>query len=155
MIFFKQFKYNLTTLERESRSDGSYFEVREGRSHDIQYIIFGLPTENGQTIEVSAQKNVIESNALLANNLFGAITVIIMFSAIIFAAWYANKFTKPLIAMNQVTRGMAQMDFSRKCTAKGKDELSELARSINVLSDSLDATLKDLQQKNPAARGGY
>ncbi|MFR7598132.1 MAG: hypothetical protein ACLUVI_13710 [Acutalibacteraceae bacterium] len=56
MIFFKQFKYNLTTLERESRSDGSYFEVREGRSHDIQYIIFGLPTENGQTIEVSAQK---------------------------------------------------------------------------------------------------
>ena len=84
--FFKQFKYNLTTLERESRSDGSYFEVREGRSHDIQYIIFGLPTENGQTIEVSAQKNVIESNALLANNLFGAITVIIMFSAIIFAA---------------------------------------------------------------------
>ena len=146
--FFKQFKYNLTTLERESRSDGSYFEVREGRSHDIQYIIFGLPTENGQTIEVSAQKNVIESNALLANNLFGAITVIIMFSAIIFAAWYANKFTKPLIAMNQVTRGMAQMDFSRKCTAKGKDELSELARSINVLSDSLDATLKDLQQKN-------
>ena len=29
-----------------------------------------------------------------------------------------------------------------------KDELSELARSINVLSDSLDATLKDLQQKN-------
>lgn len=145
---FQQFKHNLNTLERESREDGSYFEVREGRSHDIQYLVFGLPTDSGQTVEVFAQKNVIEANALLANNLFGAITVIIMLSAIVLAAWYANKFTRPLIAMNQVTRGMAQMDFSRKCTAKGKDELSELARSINVLSDSLDATLKDLQQKN-------
>lgn len=145
---FQQFKHNLNTLERESREDGSYFEVREGRSHDIQYLVFGLPTDSGQTVEVFAQKNVIEANALLANNLFGAITVIIMLSAIVLAAWYANKFTRPLIAMNQVTRGMAQMDFSRKCTSKGKDELSELARSINVLSDSLDATLKDLQQKN-------
>lgn len=143
-----QFKHNLTTLEREPRDDGSYFEVREGRSHDIQYLVFGLPTDSGQTVEVFAQKNVIESNALLANNLFGAITVIIMLSAIVLAAWYANKFTRPLIAMNQVTRGMAQMNFSRKCAVKGKDELSELARSINVLSDSLDATLKDLQQKN-------
>lgn len=145
---FQQFKHNLNTLERESREDGSYFEVREGRSHDIQYLVFGLPTDSGQMVEVFAQKNVIEANALLANNLFGAITVIIMLSAIVLAAWYANKFTRPLIAMNQVTRGMAQMDFSRKCTSKGKDELSELARSINVLSDSLDATLKDLQQKN-------
>lgn len=145
---FQQFKHNLTTLEREARADGSYFEVREGRSHDIQYLVFGLPTDTGQTVEVFAQKNVIESNALLANNLFGTITTIILFSTIILAAWYANKFTRPLIAMNRVTRGMAQMDFSNKCTAKGKDELSELARSINVLSDSLDETLQDLQQKN-------
>lgn len=143
-----QFKHNLTTLEREMRDDGSYFEVRGGRSHDIQYLVFGLPTEMGQTVEVFAQKNVIESNALLANNLFGAITVIMLLSSIVIAAWYANKFTRPLVAMNQVTRGMAQMDFSRKCTVKGKDELSELARSINALSDSLDETLLDLQQKN-------
>lgn len=144
----KQFKHYLNTIDRELRSDGSYFEVREGHTRDIQYLVFGLPTDDGQTVEVFAQKNVIESNALLANNLFGTITVIILLSAIVLAAWYANKFTRPLIAMNQVTRGMAQMDFSRKCTAKGKDELSELARSINVLSDSLDETLKDLQQKN-------
>lgn len=143
-----QFKHSLPTLERDEQKDGSYFEVREGRSHDIQYLVYGLPTESGQTVEVFAQKNVIESNAILANNLFGAITVIILLSAIILIAWFANKFTRPLIAMNQVTRGMAQMDFSRKCAVKGKDELSELARSINVLSDSLDTTLKDLQEKN-------
>ena len=64
-----QFKHNLTTLEREPRDDGSYFEVREGRSHDIQYLVFGLPTDSGQTVEVFAQKNVIESNALLEYNL--------------------------------------------------------------------------------------
>lgn len=143
-----QFKHNLPTLEREEREDGSYFEVREGRSHDIQYLVYGLPTASGQTVEVFAQKNVIESNAILANNLFGTITGIILLSAVILIAWFAHKFTRPLIAMNQVTRRMAQMDFSRKCTVKGKDELSELAKSINVLSDSLDATLKDLQEKN-------
>lgn len=147
-VLAQHFKHYLKAQNRELRKDGSYFEVRNGRTDGIQYLVFGLPTEAGQTVEVFAQKNVIDSNALLANNLFGAITVIIMLSAVVLAAGYANKFTRPLIAMNQVTRGMAQMDFSRKCTAKGKDELSELARSINVLSDSLDATLKDLQQKN-------
>ena len=43
---------------------------------------------------------------------------------------------------------MAKMDFSQKCPPYNNNEIGELGQSINVLSSSLDSTLRDLQKKN-------
>lgn len=77
------------------------------------------------------------------------ITSILALCATLVAIYfYSKKFTKPLIEMSSVTGGMADMDFSKKCEYGGNDEIGTLASSINELSDSLNSTLVDLNEKN-------
>lgn len=47
------------------------------------------------------------------------------------------KFTKPLKMMSAAAKSMAKGDFSRRIEVNGNDELNELARSFNYMSDSL------------------
>ena len=50
--------------------------------------------------------------------------------------------------MSRITEKMSNMDFSEKLDVKTNDEIGELSSSINHLSDSLDKTLQDLNEKN-------
>ena len=59
-----------------------------------------------------------------------------------------SKLTKPIVEINDITRNMAALNFDRKCKNYGQDEIGELGRSINTLSDKLDDTLIDLNDKN-------
>lgn len=62
------------------------------------------------------------------------IPIIIMFIALYTATY---NFTKPLKKMSSAAKRMAKGDFSCRISAKGSDEISELAQSFNYMSDSL------------------
>nr|WP_277991705.1 HAMP domain-containing sensor histidine kinase [Clostridium botulinum] len=43
---------------------------------------------------------------------------------------------------------MAKLDFTKKCTVKGEDEIGELSQSLNDLSDNLRISMEELQRAN-------
>lgn len=58
-------------------------------------------------------------------------------------------FTKPIEELNGIANGMANLDFSKKYRINdSEDEINELGRSINTLSDKLEDTIKELKQNN-------
>ena len=60
----------------------------------------------------------------------------------------SRRFTDPLIDMSEAADAMAGLDFSRKVAAGSEDEIGRLGRSLNLLSEHLEAAIAELQQSN-------
>lgn len=114
----------------------------------LQYMRYTSIAENGNIIKLYAQMNYL-GNAANATTRYVSIIAIATFALIMISLYfYLFHFTRPLLEMNKITRAMAKMDFSQKCPPYNNNEIGELGQSINVLSSSLDSTLRDLQKKN-------
>lgn len=61
---------------------------------------------------------------------------------------FANRFLKPVLAVNQATKQMAKLDFSKRIKVTSNDEIGELAQNINILSDELEGAITRLQATN-------
>ncbi len=61
---------------------------------------------------------------------------------------YSRTMTKPIVEMNRIAERMANLDFSTSSTIQSDDELGNLSRSLNTLSNNLDQSLKELQASN-------
>lgn len=131
-----------------SDTDGSFFEIQENAMSDTQFIVYGKSLNFGGDLEMYSKKTTIDSYADTAINVMLITSILALCATLVAIYFYSKKFTKPLIEMSSVTGGMADMDFSKKCEYGGNDEIGTLASSINELSDSLNSTLVDLNEKN-------
>ncbi len=139
-------KSNVISLKENT--DGSYFKVICPEGSQIQYILYAKDFKNGYYIEISTQINPIQENASLAVTVTTVITVLALGLALIFIFDYSRRFTKPLIQMNEVMKKIAALDFSVKTHIDRNDEIGTLAENINTVSDSLNAALTELREKN-------
>ena len=66
-----------------------------------------------------------------------------------FILFTTEKFTKPIEELNDIANRMTKLDFSRKYRIQDNDdEINELGRSINKLSDTLEDTISKLKKNN-------
>ncbi len=138
----------VTMSDRREFADGSYFETQLFERQNVKYIVYVRPMSFGGTLEMYSRKSNIDDNANAAITVTTVTSIAALLGALFAVYFYSKKFTKPLIEMRNVTKGIAETDFSRKCTAETRDEIGELAGSINQLSASLEETLADLSEKN-------
>ncbi len=139
---------NFKTTSQKVLRDGTSLDRLTDVDTGLQYMRYSLTSKNGNTIKIYAQMNYLE-NAANATTRYVSIIAIATFALIMLSLYfYLFHFTRPLVEMNKITRAMAKMDFSQKCPPYNNNEIGELGQSINVLSASLDNTLRDLQEKN-------
>lgn len=138
----------VTVSDHEDFEDGSCFEKRCFERENAAFLVYARTLSNGNTMELYCKTNVIDQSTQTALFFMACTGGLALLFALIFIYVYSGRFTKPLIEMRDVTKGIADMDFSRKCTDGAHDEIGELSGSINRLSDSLKGTLEDLNQKN-------
>lgn len=126
----------------------STFEKRQKLATSAEFFVLTSELDSGLVLHVYSSVAVVDSNVRAAVNVFSVITVIIclLMSTVIYL--FVSRFTKPLVEINDITKDMAALDFTRKCKHYGNDEIGELGDSINILSDTLDTTLMDLKDKN-------
>ncbi len=60
----------------------------------------------------------------------------------------SRRFTKPILEMAEIARRMSKLDFNVKYQVTGKDEVNELGRSLNTLSEQLETTISELKSAN-------
>lgn len=61
---------------------------------------------------------------------------------------YSNMVSKPLVTLNKSALKLAELDFSSKCTINSDDEIGNLSRTLNFLSQNLNSSLAELQTAN-------
>ncbi len=67
----------------------------------------------------------------------------------LFGAFFFSRYaTRPIVRMSKTAANIAELDFSWYCPDLREDEIGVLAKSINELSDKLNAALSSLQHQN-------
>ena len=61
---------------------------------------------------------------------------------------YTLLFAKPVKKLSAVSKAMANMDFSKKCASRRKDEIGDLARDLDVMAEALEEKMQTLSKKN-------
>lgn len=66
--------------------------------------------------------------------------------AVLASFYYSRQIARPLLRINRTTRQMADLDFSEKISITTKDEIGDLSRNINELSERLHSHILRLEQ---------
>ncbi|MFF8724987.1 ATP-binding protein [Streptomyces sp. NPDC015171] len=77
------------------------------------------------------------------------ITVFSMIATLLITQFVAHSLTMPLDEMNAVARSISYGDYTRRVKENRRDELGDLAQTINVMADELEA--QDNQRKELVA----
>lgn len=81
--------------------------------------------------------------------------LIFLFTGILFIlfTYLLSKYiSRPVVKISSVTKQISELNFAQKVPQKGKDELAELAGSINMMSDNLQNALEELHKSSKAAQ---
>lgn len=124
------------------------FGIYKKQITNSDFFVLSDSLDSGESVYIYSEVADVEETVWVAGRVYSFISglMIIIMSALFYLL--VAKFTKPLVEMNDITKDMAALDFGRKCGNYGKDEIGELGTSINTLSNTLDATLMDLKDKN-------
>lgn len=76
------------------------------------------------------------------------IYIVVFVSLLILLAsyYYSIKIAKPLLKINRTTEKIANLDFSETIAVHSHDEIGDLSRNINLLSNRLSMYIEQLQQ---------
>ena len=116
---------------------------------DNQYLMLKASLDNGYTAYIKIQVKPIKATVRVSNDLLLIIGVLMIIIAAIIASVIANKFTKPILQLNKLTKRMANLDFSQRFRISDtEDEINMLGRNINEMSDKLELTINRLRSNN-------
>ena len=125
-----------------------YLEI-DDTSNSLNYILLYGKLDNGYSLYIRIPIAPIEESVRISNNtliVIGIATVII--SAFV-ASLISKRFTSPILQLNDITKKMAKLDFKQKYRINDSDdEINELGKNINTMSDKLESTIKQLRETN-------
>ena len=164
LILFSTNKDFLSSIEVAKEKYKTYLEERKNMlysdakmtirkiddtSNSLNYILLYGKLDNGYSLYMRIPIAPIEESVRISNNtliVIGIATVII--SAFV-ASLISKRFTSPILQLNDITKKMAKLDFEQKYRINDSDdEINELGKNINTMSDKLESTIKQLRETN-------
>ena len=115
----------------------------------MNYIFLSATLDNGNLLYIRIQVASIQESVEISNRLLVLIGGVSIVIASILASFISRKFTEPILELNDIAKKMSKLDFSKKYRINDTDdEINNLGRSINTMSDKLESTIKQLRETN-------
>jgi len=99
-------------------------------------------------IIINSSVAAIEDGVTVFNHFTMFVGVVLMVLGFIAAMVMGSRFVKPIEQVNITAKKMTQLDFSERLVINTGDEISEMAESVNKLSDQLAAKIDELSIAN-------
>lgn len=115
----------------------------------VTYVLLSANLDNGYQLYVRIPINAIQESVKISNNFLYLIAGITILISAVIVSYVSRRFTDPILELNDIAKKMSNLDFSQKyrITDAG-DEINNLGKSINVMSTTLEKTIKQLRQTN-------
>ena len=115
----------------------------------VNYIIVSADLDNGFELYMKTPTADLQENARISNNVLIALGGAVIVISGIIASFVSRKFTAPILELNDIAKKMSDLDFSQKYKIKDtEDEINDLGRSINTMSEKLENTINKLTVNN-------
>ena len=98
------------------------------------------------TVAGSAQEVDLLKDTL--GGIFLVLLFVVLLIAVLASIVYSHYVTRPVLRINDVSKKMAELDFSWRCNENRTDELGTLAHSLNEMSQRLNTSITDLKSAN-------
>ena len=142
-------KWNINNSEIIENNKKFIIRKIKDNKNDITYILLSSTLDNGYLLYIRIPITSIQESVKISNNflyLMAGITIII--SAVI-VSYVSRRFTDPILELNDIAKRMSNLDFSHKYNvSNADDEINNLGKSINTMSDKLEKTIKQLRENN-------
>lgn len=123
-------------------------EMQSDPMSKIDFIVIDRQLTNGERLHIRQPAAPISESASVATQFMIFTGLLSIILGCLWAFFFARRFTRPILDLNRIARSMALLDFSQKAAIDRTDEIGKLGRSINHLSDQLDAAITELNEKN-------
>lgn len=138
----KKIKIPQELVEAVDKNKGSYMQVQE-------YQLYTASTESleGKNYYVITE-NDIRDVVRIHENMLYEIQIICMSCAIVIAfilIIVVKMLLQPLKMVNKGTGEIAQGNYRKRIQVRGHDELSELARNMNIMAESVETNVRALE----------
>lgn len=115
----------------------------------INFILLSATLENNYNVYIRMPVSSIRENVRIFNQflyIIGGITIVIGGIAL---SIITQKFTRPIVELNDIAKRMARLDFSKKYRITDtNDEINDLGKSMNTVSEKLEKTIMELKESN-------
>lgn len=131
-------------------STGSYtIEKQEDKEMDGSFLVLWGSLPDGNIVFIRTAMESMKESAKISNR-FLAVAGIMAFSLSYFLVSYiANRITKPITELSDLSRRMKDLDFNTKYTKRKKEnEIDILGKNFNDLSDTLEKVIGELKASN-------
>lgn len=131
------------------KNDKVTIRKMEDPENGLTFILFNATLDNGYILYIRMPVASIHESVKISNKflyLIGGFTILI---GGLVVSFISRKFTRPILELNDIANKMAKLDFSQKYRVTDTDdELNNLGKSINTMSDKLEKTINRLRESN-------
>ncbi|MCP8967807.1 putative bifunctional diguanylate cyclase/phosphodiesterase [Ectobacillus ponti] len=115
---------------------------------DILKMFYPIQVDgNAYVVAISFDYGVIEKELLKQLNHYLGLSLLILLGIIPFARFFAASLTNPMQRIVRKVNEIASGRFGERIYVKGKNEITVLANSVNMMSTNLQAFTEELRQK--------
>ena len=117
--------------------------------NDVTYILLTATLDNGYLLYVRLPVTLIQESVRISNNFLYLMAAFAILIAAVIVTYVSKRFTEPIMELDKIAKKMSNLDFSHKYKiTNAGDEINNLGKSINVMSDKLEKTIKQLRRTN-------
>lgn len=133
-------------MEKKRKQQSYICEIFELKNDMASKIIFLGKTNSNHYLVLMKNTNGVRESVAIANQFYLFIGGIMLFISVFLTAFFSKKITNPIIKMCAITKEMEKLHFDNKIEVKTKDEVGELAESINHMAEQLQEDIYTMQQ---------
>ncbi|MDA1908366.1 HAMP domain-containing sensor histidine kinase [Bacillus cereus] len=144
----KEFQTDL--LLKESKHIQYAIQTMDYEKNDIKYKLLIKPTKekDGSVTYIYAMASLqpVDEAVQMVQDYYIYIIAFVVVLIFLASFYYSKQIAKPLLKINDTTKKIAHLDFTEKIPITSKDEIGDLSKNINVLSNKLHSHIGQLEQ---------
>ena len=155
--FYSAIGEMIVSILREERNQSDVLEKNDkytiskykDSKTTINYIMLVANLDNSYHLYIRMPVTAIDESVQISNEFLSIIAIFVIIIGGSVLSIVSQRFSKPIVELNQIAKKMADLDFSQKYkTSYANDEVDMLGNSINKLSDKLEETIRQLKNNN-------
>ena len=121
----------------------------QDNKNGITYILLSAVLDNSYLLYIRMPITSIEESVKISNNFLYLMAGFTILIAAVIVSYVSRRFADPISELNDIAKKMANLDFSHKYRlTDADDEINNLGKSINLMSEKLEKTIKQLRNTN-------
>lgn len=137
-----------TITAREEIDGNSVIESQHDQALNVRFMVLKRRLSGGDILVIRLPLAAVTESAAYANKFTAFSGLLAILAGCIWAYFFARRFTVPLRELSNVAAGISRLDFSQRCQIGSDDEVGRLGRSINNLSEQLNKSITELNERN-------